>query len=157
MLSALLLLSGAFVGADAPQATIKKELARLEGTWHGVGGEEAGDVLTPEAAKKEEEEFIFKGDTLTVRKHGKVQREFKVSVDPSKNPKQMDLRFTQGDHQGKTCLAIYSIEGDQLKICTETKLRPSRGGPRPNVFTTQKTQDESKRPGLLLFVLARQK
>jgi uncharacterized protein (TIGR03067 family) len=94
-------------------------------------------MCLPEDAKKEEEQFIFKGDILTVRKHGKVLIEFKVSVDPSKNPKEMDLHFTGGANAGKTCLAIYSLDGDQLMICTETKLRPSRGGPRPNVFTTQ--------------------
>ena len=157
MFPAVVMLSSVLVCADDPQDAIKKELMRLEGTWQGVGGEEVGYVLTPEAAKKEEEEFVFKGDTLTVRKHGKVLVEFKVSINPSKNPKEMDLRFTKGDNEGKMCLAIYSLEGEQLRICTETKLRPSRGGPRPNVFTTQKPQEEPKRPGLLLFILERRK
>jgi uncharacterized protein (TIGR03067 family) len=157
MLPTVLLLSGFLVAAEDSQAAAKKELANLEGTWRGVGGEEVGHVLTPEDAKKEEEEFVFKGDSLTVRKHGKVLREFTISIDPSKTPKEMDLHFTKGDDEGKKCLAIYTIEGDRLKICTETKLRPSRGGPRPNVFSTQKAEDQSKRPGLLLFVLERQK
>src|SRR5206468_187392 len=114
-------------------------------------------VLTRKEANDEDFEFVFKGDLLTVRKDGQVADEFKISLDPSKKPKEMDLRFTKGDREGKKCLAIYTFEADQLKICTETKLRPSRGGPRPNVFSTQKNQEESKHPGLLLFILERKK
>jgi uncharacterized protein (TIGR03067 family) len=160
MLVTFLLLSivpTSFDNIDNGQTETKKELAKFEGIWEGVGGEEVGHVLTREAAKDEDEQFIFKGDRLTVRKDGKVQDEFKISVDPSKNPKEMDLHFIEGKYEGKKCLAIYTFEGDQLKICTETKLRPSRGGLRPNVFSTQKNQDESKHPGLLLFVLERRK
>jgi uncharacterized protein (TIGR03067 family) len=157
MSSTILLLSLVLLGPDDAQAETKKEMTKFEGTWRGVGGEEVGRVFTREEANEEQEEFIFKGDLLTVRKDGQVAEEFKISVDPSKKPKEMDLQFTKGDLQGKKCLAIYTFEGDQLKICTETKLRPSRGGPRPNVFSTQKNQEESKHPGLLLFILERKK
>ena len=157
MFPATLLLLCVFGGADDRQDAAKNELAKLEGTWYGVGGEEGWRVSTPEEAKMDEEEFIFKGDLLIIRRHGTVAGELKMSVDPSKDPKEMDLIFTKGDNAGKKCLAIYTIAGGQLKICTETKLRPSDGGPRPNVFSTQKRQEKSKRPGLLLFILERQK
>jgi uncharacterized protein (TIGR03067 family) len=157
MLPFTLLLFCALGATEDRESLAKTELAKLEGTWREVGGEEAGYVLTPEAAKKEECEFVFKRNSLALRIHGKVGDEFKFSVDPFKNPKEMDLVFTKGKNIGKKCLAIYSVSGDQLKICTGTKLRPTRGGPRPNVFTTQKTQEESICPGLLLIILERQK
>jgi uncharacterized protein (TIGR03067 family) len=152
-----LLLLGALLGADDRPAAPQTELSRLDGTWRLVGGEEVGTVLTREEAWKEEEEFIFKGDTLTIRTRGKVVVELKVAIDPSKNPNEMDFVFPQGNNVGKKCLGIYSLSGDQLKICLETKLRPSRGGPRPNVFSTQKKQEAGKHPGLLLLIFERQK
>jgi uncharacterized protein (TIGR03067 family) len=157
MFLAILTLTSVCLDVDDPQESAKKELAKLEGTWRLVGAEEVGHVIGREDAKKEQEELIFKGDTLTQRNRGNVIQDFKVSIDPSKNPKEMTLRFSKGSYEGKMCLAIYALEGDQLKICTETKLRPSRGGPRPNVFSTQKTQEPSKHPGVLLFILERQK
>jgi uncharacterized protein (TIGR03067 family) len=157
MFSIALLVSLVGPGADTTRAGTQKELAQLQGTWRGVGGEEAGTILTPEEARKEEAEFIFKENTLTIRMHGKVLREFKVAVDPSTDPKELDLRFTQGKDEGKVCLAIYRIDGDRLTICAATKLRPARDERRPNVFSTQKSQGKSKRPGLLLFILERQK
>jgi uncharacterized protein (TIGR03067 family) len=141
---------------DAPPDA-KKELAKLEGTWREIGGEEVGRVETAEEAKGEEIEFIFKGNVLTIRKHGKVEGELKVSLDPSKDPKELDLEFTEGKGKGKKCLAIYSLEGDRLRICTNTKLRPTDDEQRPNVFGMKKAEKEGQQPGLLLFILERQK
>jgi uncharacterized protein (TIGR03067 family) len=157
MLPMICLLSTFTLGADTAEAAAKKDQAKLEGTWRLVGGEEVGHVLSPEDAKKEEEQCVIKGDKLTILHRGKVKGEVKFTLDPSKNPREMDLHFIEANKKGKKCLAIYALEGDKLTLCMETKMRPSRGGPRPNVFSTKKTTEKGKHPGLLMFVLERQK
>jgi hypothetical protein len=69
---AILLVFSAMSGRDDPQAAVNKDLAKLEGTWRGVGGEESGLVQTREDVKLDQEEFVFKGRSLTFRKKGKV-------------------------------------------------------------------------------------
>jgi uncharacterized protein (TIGR03067 family) len=157
MLQLVCLLSMICTKADEAPKEAQKELEKLQGTWRLVSGEESGDELTPEAAKRERMQFIFKGETLIIKHKDQVIEEFSVTVDPSKDPKQIDLRFTKGDDKGKICLGIYSIDGDQMKICTNTKLHPTTKEKRPNVFSTKDSREESKIRGLMLCNLERQK
>jgi uncharacterized protein (TIGR03067 family) len=152
----LLVSAGAAGGAPAPaQKDTEKEVAKLQGTWRGVSGEELGTVLKD--TKDEEIEFVFKGDSLVVKQHREVTAEFKFSLDPSKSPKELDLHFAEADKKGKVCLAIYELDGDKLTICTNTKLRPTDDEKRPNVYSTKKPGEKGQIPGKLLFVLERQK
>lgn len=38
-------------------------------------------------------------------------------MDGAKNPKTIDMIFTEGPEKGKTSLGIYELDGDNLKIC----------------------------------------
>jgi uncharacterized protein (TIGR03067 family) len=74
-------------------------------------------------------------------------------VDPSKKPATIDLVFTDEKNKGEKVLGIYALENDELKICLNTKFRPSKkDDPRPTEFATK-----SGGPGRLLFVLKREK
>lgn len=152
----LLILLALSLATDDAADVRKKELARLEGKWQGVGGEEVGTVLTREDAEKEGEELVFKGDTVKFLREGKLLAEFTLTLDPSKTPREITFHFT-GELKGKKCLAIYALEGDKLTICTATKMRPTKDDMRPNDLSTMKTTEKGKRPGLLLFILERKK
>jgi len=54
------------------------------------------------------------------------------TVDPSKSPKEMDIKGTGGPNKGKTIPAIYKIDGDTLTIAYELG-----GGKRPEKFETK--------------------
>ena len=45
---------------------------------------------------------------------------------------ELDLQFLEGKHAGKTALAIYAWDGENLKVCG---VRPDEV-PRPTDFTT---------------------
>lgn len=56
-----------------------------------------------------------------------------VKLDPSTNPKSLDVIGAEGPNQGKTFLAIYDITGDTLKICYDLS-----GKSRPTEFKSAK-------------------
>jgi uncharacterized protein (TIGR03067 family) len=76
--------------------------------------------------------LTFDGDgTVTVANKGKVFVRGTTAVDPTVNPKAMDLTFTEGPPKGKTSLGIYEIEGDTYRFC-----RAAPGEPRPKAFAS---------------------
>ena len=46
---------------------------------------------------------------------GEVETTF--TIDPSKEPKTIDVRVKKGADAGKIMLGIYAIDGDSLKMC----------------------------------------
>src|SRR6266852_4966205 len=63
----------------------------------------------------------IKGETHTIttldRKLLAIQR---AKLDPSKNPKTIDLEFTKGAPPGKKyARGIYALNGDELKLCVK--------------------------------------
>src|SRR5262249_29832796 len=133
----------------------QKERAKLQGHWCLGGGPEGDHVSARKADEKEGLEISIKGNELILRRRDQVLVVCRISLDPEKNPKEMDLHFVKAKQDGQVCLAIYALSGDQLKICTNTKLRPTAGEPRPTVFSTQAQAAQGQRPGILLLVLER--
>jgi uncharacterized protein (TIGR03067 family) len=94
---------------------------KIQGTWLVVSAEQGGKPLSPEDAKTLK--LVFAGDKLTLQHNDqKVQGPFKL--DPDKKPKEMDVEIA-----GKTCKAIYQLDGDTLKIA-----HGEPGDPRPEEF-----------------------
>jgi uncharacterized protein (TIGR03067 family) len=142
--------------ADVP-AEAAKDLAKLQGIWKDVGGEEAGLVQTAEDAKKEQIAFSFKRGTLVVTRKDETLAEFEITVRPGKDWGEIDLKHKGGKYDGKTCHGIYVLDGEKLKIRTASKMRSDEATDRPNVFSTKKSSKPSDKPGLLLFLLEREK
>src|SRR5262245_59458331 len=99
-----------------------KELDKLEGTWVLVGGEEKGRALSEEAARREQESIIIKGDTITVIR-GRNMGTGKFRLDTSKKPAWMDL--IDPDNKNEVNHAIYRLDGDKLTICVSRKFGPN--------------------------------
>jgi uncharacterized protein (TIGR03067 family) len=131
-LLAVLAGSGGQPAADEPKAdTAREELKKLEGTWQVVS------IETRQKARPAGEvnglKLVIKGDTSTFEKDGKpVVGTGKLSIDPSKKPKTVDIAVTGApeDPTGTfTIPGIYQLDGDSLRICW--------GGPkRPTEFKT---------------------
>jgi uncharacterized protein (TIGR03067 family) len=113
-----------------PPDTVKRELAQIEGDWVMVSAERDG--RTPPKNLISDAKRICKGDVTTVLVNGQLFMKATFSVDPTKSPKTMDYRVTEGRNQGMNQLGIYELEGDTWKICLADP-----GRPRPTDFVTR--------------------
>ena len=135
----VLLGAGLLTAGDPPTAdALKKELARLEGTW---------DAIPPEGTKVTPLQLAFTSGKLTVIWPGDGSLPAAIKVDPSTNPKCIDIEFKklrQEAYEG-----IYQIDGDTLKLFlgpANIKERPTRfpervdpvNEPRFMIFKRQK-------------------
>ena len=101
----------AALAAGAGDDTLKKDYEQLQGTWTVVSMEMDGKFLSEERRKKTKvtidgEKFTF--DT------GVDTHDGLYKLDPSKDPKTLDIVITRGDEKGKTYLAIYKFENGRM-------------------------------------------
>jgi uncharacterized protein (TIGR03067 family) len=90
------------------------ELKALAGTWKLDKAEVNGAELPREIAK--EFKLIIKDSKYELFSAG-PKDEGTISVDPTRKPKTMQIKGTQGPNQGKTFLAIYEVTDGLLRIC----------------------------------------
>jgi uncharacterized protein (TIGR03067 family) len=141
--TAFVLVVGLLIGADDPKAdAIKKETAKLQGTWKFVS-------MEVEVNKKPGGHFnrytvVLKRDQWTVFEGNKIAAQVTFKLDPTKKPKTIDLVDVQ---KKRLIRGIYSLEGDTLKVWD----RGSEKGDRPTGFATKSEL------GIVMFVLKRAK
>ena len=124
--------------AQAGNAGAKDE-DRILGTWQMIAGEEEGQPAPADAVK--DTKCIIAAAGKWTSKHGGMEQEFVFKLDPTKNPKAIDLTS-----KGHTGFGIYKFEKDTLTICV------TKGeGERPTDFSTQAGTR------LVLVVLRREK
>ncbi len=111
---------------------------RIQGTWIMIAQETNGDEVPPEKDVK----MVVTADTLATvypegdpwqeqdRKNGKDRVSYRI--EPSRQPKTIDLTDLAGPRKGKTTLGIYRVDGDTLQICIDTD-----DGERPTGFDTE--------------------
>jgi uncharacterized protein (TIGR03067 family) len=136
---------GLLMGADEskPDAKVKDEIAKLQGTWAFVSVEMDGKKTDPNLVKGSK--IVIKGDNFTAISGGATYKgTFKVDV--AKKPKTLDINFTEGPEKGNTSLAIYELDGDTWKICLTISAKE-----RPKDFATKEGS------GVALESLKRQK
>jgi uncharacterized protein (TIGR03067 family) len=120
----LIAIGGTVARAD-DKADIEKELKKLEGAWTFESVEVGGNKTTADQFKGMA--VVFKGDKYSVKVGDKVVEAATQKIDPSKSPKTLDSKVTDGPNKGKVYLCIYEISGDTLKVCfdPEGKKRPA--------------------------------
>ena len=110
------------LGADEKKPDPKAELTAMKGKWEVVTAE--FDGAETNALKGRVLDF---GDgEFTAYDGDKKGRTLKFTLDPSTDPKQMDL--DRGGDAGKAA-GIYAVTKDELKICYAEP-----GSPRPKAF-----------------------
>ena len=98
--------------ADKP----KEDKDSILGTWRAVSQEEQGESKND----VEDHRLILSGGEFAIKKGDQILYKGKFKIDPSKKPKAIDMEITESaeeDHDGKTALGIYALEGDTLKWC----------------------------------------
>jgi uncharacterized protein (TIGR03067 family) len=107
----------------------KEDAKSMEGTWLAASAELAGQPWPEELVKSIKLEMMDSQYTVTV---GRAVDKGKVTIDPSKKPKAIDVTGTDGPNKGKTFLAIYEVTKDTLKVCYDLS-----GKERPTEFKTK--------------------
>jgi uncharacterized protein (TIGR03067 family) len=122
----VVLLSGALLTVaadDKKDDAIKDEMAKLEGTYMCVSTEQDGMKADGDVIKKLK--LVIKDKKWSVYINDKVSTAATFTIDPTKKPKTVDMTGTMGGDKGKKYLAIYDLDGDDLKLCIgDTKTRP---------------------------------
>jgi uncharacterized protein (TIGR03067 family) len=127
--SLFLLLSFALTASwiSAQDDRNKDDLKKLQGKWKPVTIIHDGEVSTP----KKTSIWVFSGTKLI---YPSFQTEDEIKLDASKNPKELDVRVIRKGEKTTEHKAIYSIEGDKLKVCVDIadKGRPTAFESKPN-------------------------
>jgi uncharacterized protein (TIGR03067 family) len=122
-----MLASGRCYADDA----VKKELAKLEGTWTLVKAEMNGKSVLEKDAKTK---LIIKNGKVTDGPKGAT--DLSKILDPSKKPKTVTLPYEEAVFYG-----IYEVKGDELRVCgdgVDTAREKNPEARRPKEFDSKK-------------------
>jgi uncharacterized protein (TIGR03067 family) len=116
-------------GAEDTKEAVKKELAKLEGTWQATSIQADGKDLPAEVLKHfslsvKDGNFTYTADKIVLK--GRFQ------LDPSKSPKTIDSIRTEGAEKGTARKGIYELTDTTFQVC----LAPV-GKDRPTEFTAK--------------------
>jgi uncharacterized protein (TIGR03067 family) len=116
--------AGAFIVSFEQRALIleqpmSNDLEDLQGIWKQIAYERDG-IKEPLDEQGWEPQTTFTGNSFVVtRADGSVPIEGTFRIDPTSQPKAMDLTDTFGADAGKTFLAIYSRSRGKSFACTD--------------------------------------
>lgn len=118
--------TGLWAADDAPSATAKKEMKKLEGTWRVAAMERDGQKV-PEAEFKDIRDIVH-GNSYTQKKGTETVEKGTFQIDTTHKPHWITVTPSQGNDKGKKMLGIYEAEGaDTIRMCGAVpgKERPS--------------------------------
>lgn len=101
----------------------------IQGSWTLVSGEAEGKALSKmETAGGK---LVIKGNNYTVNIAGKETLKGSQKLGTSNGLKTIDIVDANGANEGKTCLGIYELKGDEFRCVFSQP-----GKPRPEKFST---------------------
>jgi uncharacterized protein (TIGR03067 family) len=131
VLMLILLAPWSLLPAHDDDQAIKDELARHQGTWHAStsvydGQEAPAEIVRSITRTVEKDHVVWKRD-------GKSFAGTRIELDPSRDPKAIDVIPDGGKDRGERVPGIYKLEDDRLTICMAAP-----GQPRPKEFKAEK-------------------
>jgi uncharacterized protein (TIGR03067 family) len=128
-------LAALVAAADAPTSTdAAKDKAALQGAWQSVKEEMRGGAAPGDPR---DHQMVFSGDEFKLVEGEKVLIRGTFTLDPSKSPKVMEMKITEGAGPDPEAPAhgIYELGDGELKWCSA---EPGSAG-RPEKFETKGT------------------
>jgi uncharacterized protein (TIGR03067 family) len=122
---------GLEAAADAKSA-VEGEWKQIEGRWRLLR-KEAGGVLV-HGQNRHKQELLIENESILWVYDGRPTRDkAEVTIDPTTNPKSIDLEMRAGRDTGKIMRGIYQLRGNKLVLCWNVSGQKGR----PKKFTTQ--------------------
>ncbi len=117
----------------AESETGAKELHGLQGTWTVFSSEQDGEKRR-DLDEVKKMRLTIKNDKWSLEYHNNVKDKHvaTLKLDPTQKPKAVDLKFSEGLLTGETQMAIYELNGDNLKFCL-----PGESMQRPKNFDSR--------------------
>jgi RNA polymerase sigma factor (sigma-70 family) len=91
------------------------DLDRLQGSWAVIASVFEGAADLP--ASMQGAKAVFRGNRLTLAGPKNPPQELSVTLDPSANPKALDVTPVDGPAKGMTSRGIYRLDHDTLEFC----------------------------------------
>jgi uncharacterized protein (TIGR03067 family) len=115
----------------------KKDLDALQGEWVMHALEINGKDVPPKQIA--DTYLIIKGDGYTTKVKSREPPGFRIKLDPSKDPREIDMIVSEPGSPDKVYKGIYKIEKDTFKMCrgaSPEKERPTQFAtwPETNYF-----------------------
>ena len=108
----------------------KKDLEKMQGTWTMQALEINGKDVPLQ--QLQDTVLIVKADEYRTKIKDKELFGFRIKLDPSKDPKEIDMIKKEPDGSEKTYKGIYVFENDVFKMCRAATSEQNR----PNQFAT---------------------
>jgi uncharacterized protein (TIGR03067 family) len=110
-LLAVLATSARTPGDEPPRS----DLAKLQGVWAVVSGERGGRPM--DASRIAGRQVLIRGNTFIDENPTKKEIRGRgiLTIDETKSPRRVDARFAFGELTGKSCKAIYEVDGDTFR------------------------------------------
>lgn len=142
----LLVLAGIPLLALVPGAgeTVAEAKQKVKGTWRAVSVEDRGFPMPP--SDIEPLRVVIAGDKV-VFKWATKDTNFSLRLDPSSDPKEIDLTCLDGPLTNRVCRGIYKFEVDRFSFCINTRGTEDR----PKEYKT------TVRNGYAIYELKREK
>ncbi|MCY2946500.1 MAG: TIGR03067 domain-containing protein [Planctomycetota bacterium] len=121
---------GLLVGGMGLTQETTKKADSPDGSWKLTKGEADGKALTAEQLKGGK--LVIKDDKYKLTMGEMEVIEGTEKLDPSKDPKTIDIVNSNGPDKGKTFLGIYNLKGDRFRVVFSQP-----GKPRPTKFKTE--------------------
>ncbi len=109
---------------DAPP-TAEAELMRLQGSWQVIAMQDRGEKVAEVVARAIE--LVIQKDSAVLQTGGEIGGAFQLRLDPTGEPRKVDLTSTRDEDAGTRYAGIYRVEGDRLQIALN---EPGRHRPR---------------------------
>lgn len=110
----------------SPEDGIARELKAMAGSWRPIFTENNGY----KSSEGDLTGILWIRDAdgkWTARRGGKAVVEWAVkNIDPTQNPKTIDIEVAAGAYKGVVYLGIYELDGDTLRICFALPDKPER-------------------------------
>jgi uncharacterized protein (TIGR03067 family) len=116
------------LAADDKGEKPKADGELIQGTWRVVSAEAAGKApKIPDDLR-----LVITADTLSIQPGKDDPIRMRYKLDPTQRPKAMDTTHEIDPGKPISQLAIYALDGDELKLCLE-----AAGKPRPTKFESK--------------------
>ena len=106
--------AGLAIAAFAGEPT-QKDIEAMQGTWTIESFTSDGQDVPQETIQRWRR--IVAGDRVTWKQNEDILVELRIKFDPAKKPMTLDSTIDSGDAKGQTLLAIYELNGDELRVC----------------------------------------